>query len=425
MKNIILGLFVKNFTNIPKVRFRPLIVAVVYLFLPFFYLQQVRALSADQKKAIQSGIYYFNTENKCINSGNNGPLQSPLFPNILDTAELENRITEYIKSVEPTSGLINNSADFVKYGKQYNVNPVLLVLVGQKETQLGTDGGNGNPPKHNFWGNRSGSGWASYPNYTAAIEGYFNNLRTNTAYAKVWAKGDLATVEEIIYIATPPSDGNDTAGYTKFVNEVLEKILGSLVNSTNISSNGCGAGGNAGVLGWELTGPNAMVSYEQIDKKWADKEYGKGLASIGETGCGPASLAMIGATLLGNSSITPLTLANEYGDRFHTPGGGSSWGIIPAFASDYNLNMTDLGTDFSAAANILKAGGLVLVSVDPGWFTTYGHFMVIRSVSADGSSFFMNDPNGAGLNKDSETRAFSTDFMRGEGAIKKMWGFTK
>ncbi len=204
------------------------------------------ALSKDQKRALQSGIYYFDTEEaSCLGgAGGNGPLYGPAFPKISDTAALANKIKEYIQSVEPASGLVNNSEDFVRLGQQYNVNPVMLVLVGQKETQLGTDGGIGNPPKHNFWGNRSGSGWATYPNYAASIEGYYKNLRENPAYAKVWAKGDAATVTDIIFIATPPSDGNDTTNYVKFVNDVMQKILEGLgTDGANATTTRCGGGG--------------------------------------------------------------------------------------------------------------------------------------------------------------------------------------
>lgn len=388
-----------------------------------------RAVTKDDLNSIKRNLPFYSPDNQTCVGGpaGNGPLMGPAFPKISDTAALSKAITDYIKSVRPQSGLVNNGDDFVKYGQQYNVNPVMLVAVAQRETQFGTDGGIGNPPKHNFWGNRAGSGWASYPNYAASIEAYYKNLRTNSAYAKVWAKGDAATIDDIIYIASPPSE-NATAKYVEFVHSLMNKLLGGLAGGTTVSdssqvSSSCGQTTTAGQYGWDLSGPHAMVSYDQIDPQWSGHSYGAGKSSIGSSGCGPTSLAMIGATLLGEKSITPITVADRYGAQYHQD--GTIWALMPVFARDYNLKYQDLGTNFDGAADVLKAGGLVLISVDPGWFTSQGHFMVVRAVSPDGNTFYLNDPNGAGYHRDSETRGFTRDFLVGQGSMLHLWGYNK
>ncbi|HEX7260121.1 MAG TPA: serine hydrolase [Candidatus Saccharimonadia bacterium] len=183
-----------------------------------------------------------------------------------------------------------------------------------------------------------------------------------------------------------------------------------------------GAGGTAGAFGYDLTGPNKMVNFDQTDPRWASKPYGTGKSSIGASGCGITSLAMIVRTLKGGTE-TPLTLANKYGDEYHTF--GTAWSLFPVFAEDYNLTMRDIGLNLDEAEKTIRNGGLVLISVDPGYFTGAGHFMVLRKVSESGDSFYLADPNGKGIHGDSETRAFSRSFLQGQGALKHLWAFEK
>jgi hypothetical protein len=178
------------------------------------------------------------------------------------------------------------------------------------------------------------------------------------------------------------------------------------------------------ILGWQLTGECRMVSYDQGDPRWANLAYGRGKSPLAESGCGPTSLAMIGATLLNNTTITPATVANKYGDKYHVSE-GTSWGLFPVYAQDNGLTFKDLGTDLNGAAEIIRAGGLVVISVDPGYFTDRGHLMVIRAISQDGTEFYLADPAGKGAQGDSETRAFSAAFLRSTGSMKHLWGYTK
>lgn len=178
------------------------------------------------------------------------------------------------------------------------------------------------------------------------------------------------------------------------------------------------------ILGWQLSGSCRMVSYDQGDPKWANLPYGTNKTSIADSGCGPTSLAMIGATLLNDTNITPSTVATRYGDKYHVAQ-GSSWGLFPAYAADTGLSFKDLGTDLNDAAEILRGGGLVLISVEEGYFTSGGHLVVIRAVSQDGAEFYLADSNGNGRNGDSETRGFTADFLRTTGQMKHLWGYTK
>lgn len=219
---------------------------------------------------------------------------------------------------------------------------------------------------------------------------------------------------------------NDAKKYFNLYKDSTSSPIVDTTTGSTCSTAGAGQACKTGdTIGWQFEGACKMISYDQGDPKWANIPYGAGKTVISESGCGPTSLAMVGATLLNNSAITPETVATKYGDAYHDPNVGTSWSLFPRYAQDTGLRYSDLGTDFSAAAEILRAGGLVVISVDPGHFTGNGHLMVIRATNPSGTEFYLADPNGDGINNDSETRSFTADFLRTEGGMKHLWGYAK
>lgn len=309
------------------------------------------------------------------------------------------------------------SADFYSHAPRVLVtNPrthksiISVILEAGPAPWVGVDSNPNNNPKQGWANPQDGTP----PSYTGLVSGF---PPTATHYLD-YIPGYGDSGDKLIYSWAP--DQNATPGPVT--------VAGDTPVGTPASDASCGSttgtGSGAGPLGWDLTGPNAMVSYDQGDPKWADHPYGTGKSSIAEGGCGITSLAMIIATLTNNKAITPLTLADKYGDTYHVDG-GTSWGLWPVAAGDYNLKEKDLGLDFNAAADIVKNGGLVIASATaPSHFTGGGHLLVIRAVTASGE-FLLDDPNGQGHSGDSETRSFSADFLRGEGGIGALFGFTK
>lgn len=257
--------------------------------------------------------------------------------------------------------------------------------------------------------------------------GYVSDTTGNSAIFSNGASKYIIT----IYVNGPSgSESSESAQKLKSAsNEIFDVLKGNpSITPGSPSTNGCQGSFTGGANGFELS---QMVSYEQFDKQWSGESYGTGRASIAESGCGPTSLAMIGATLLGDKSITPLVVAKRYGDTYHVTE-GTSWGLMSVFAKDYGLKFKDLGKDLGEAAQIIRSGGLVLISVDgakdnPGYFTSSGHLMVIRAVTADGAGFYLADPNGDTSKNDIETRAFSPDFLidggRDKGQMLHLWGY--
>lgn len=371
-----------------------------------------------------------------------GPLYGPLFPKVADTKKLSAAILAYISKTKPNSPFNTQAyADmFVAKGISYDVNPALAVGQLLIETSLGT-AGHAAPPQYNAFNVRNGPGgsFGSYTSYADAIDAYYSLIKR----VYTGPPSNITSVQALINKYAPPSDGNNVSQYLTTVNQVMLKILGGLESgepkgttetpaetpstetaTVDTATAGCSSS-LAGELGWNIEGKNKMVTYNQTDPKYANHPYGKGKSSIVESGCGPTSLAMIVATLTGKTNITPVTLADKYGDTYHGDG-GSQWTLFPVVAQDYNLNFQDLGKDLGKVPAIIKGGGLVLISVDTGYFTPNSHLMVIRAVTEDGTGFYLNDPNGDGWGDHiTETKPFDAKFLNGEGALKHLWGYTK
>ena len=401
------------------------------------------ALSDAQKQAFESGVLYFNVGDQCsANLSGSGPILGPFFPQISDTSQLTKNIQQYIQDTLPSSPLLALSSTFVSLGQKYNVNPALILAMTQKETSLGTTG-YGKPPKYNVGnirGSGDGTGFASYDSYQTGIEAMYKNLRTGLYLAPPASE---TTVAQVINTWAPPSE-NDTSAYIAFVLDAMSKIYTGITESgaSNPSSGAstasftpgttsdsqCQATSSyqAGANGYNLSGPNAMAHYYQCDPQWANQPYGYNSdgspkSSICAGGCGITSLAMVVATL-SNSDVTPSTLAKQYGNTYHTD--GTSWGLWPVAANDYSLKYQDLGVDFNKAASIIRQGGLVIISVNAGYFTSGSHLMVLRAVDNQGN-FYLADPNGPNNPRQDENKPFSADFLRVQGNAIGLFGFTK
>lgn len=189
------------------------------------------------------------------------------------------------------------------------------------------------------------------------------------------------------------------------------------VNSN--TGTGCGPTGTA--AGVDLDG---MVYYSQADGQWGN--YGTG--SIAECGCGPTSTAMIVATLTGDRSVTPRTIADfsVNGGHQDTASCGTAWSLFPAVGQQWGLQVEDIGVNFDKAAEALRTGGLVEVSVSAGDFTSGGHLIVFRGITADGK-FLVADPNDKLPGDPNYQRKSKQEWDRSvlEGQVKNMWVFKK
>lgn len=151
--------------------------------------------------------------------------------------------------------------------------------------------------------------------------------------------------------------------------------------------------------------------YLQWDNRWAyDQLYP---TNIGISGCGPTSLAMIISRLTGNF-VYPNEIAKKASS--YTNDGGMDWVFIDQITKEYGLKTTDINLDKEKMIEALKEGPL-LISVNKGYFTLFGHILVIDSYK-DGK-FIINDPNSV------KNSIIEWDYEDIYDQILKIWSFSK
>ena len=151
--------------------------------------------------------------------------------------------------------------------------------------------------------------------------------------------------------------------------------------------------------------------YLQWDNRWAyDNLYP---TNIGISGCGPTSLSMI-ISRLTNNLIYPNEMAQK-ASKFMNDG-GMDWAFIDHIAKEYNLKVTDINLDKDKMIKALEDGPL-LISVGRGYFTLYGHILVIDSYK-DGK-FIINDPNSV------KNSIIGWEYDDISDQILKIWKFSK
>lgn len=126
--------------------------------------------------------------------------------------------------------------------------------------------------------------------------------------------------------------------------------------------------------------------YIQWDNRWAYDALG--YRNIGISGCGPTSTAMVLSRLKNDPSITPDKISRDA--KNYMSNEGVSWLFFPDEAKKYNLSSKDIAVNEKEMIDALKKGPLI-VSVNRGYFTLFGHIFVIDSYK-DGK-FLVNDPN--------------------------------
>jgi hypothetical protein len=151
----------------------------------------------------------------------------------------------------------------------------------------------------------------------------------------------------------------------------------------------------------------------QRDERWGKKVYGSGEKSntFADNGCAIASLAMIDS-FWSKDTPTPDKILDWAGNQFFLPGQGTSWQIFPQFAEHFGYQFLDLGNSFDAAYKKMEQGMPVIISVQPGTFTTTGHLMVL-ALTEEGTIQVL-DPNDS-PEKAHYKKTFSKEVFEAEG----------
>ncbi len=241
-------------------------------------------------------------------------------------------------------------------------------------------------------------------------------------YVRTWQKDHNLTADGIIgektweaiaesapTVSTSKNRKSDAAEAVQIiVGANADGIFGSKTKNAVVawqSANGLTADGIVGKKTWAamLTGKTAekltsCVHYLQWDSRWKKVPYtscGNKKQTIGNSGCGTTSMAMILATWI-DKDITPVeTSAESVKQGFRTKSNGTSWSYYEWCFKHYDGFSKFIKTSsLSTLEAALKDGALAVCSMnskDGNFWTSAGHYIV--AIGTDGDYIYANDPN--------------------------------
>lgn len=127
-----------------------------------------------------------------------------------------------------------------------------------------------------------------------------------------------------------------------------------------------------------------LTYYSQLDNRWRYNMYssvGDSSQTIGTSGCGPTSAAMVVSSIKGN--ITPDQMANLYTQYgYRSANQGTYWSAFKWTADVFDIGYSECYKLDDAIAK-LKDNHYIIASCNQGLFTYGGHFIVLTGVEGD------------------------------------------
>jgi peptidoglycan hydrolase-like protein with peptidoglycan-binding domain len=135
------------------------------------------------------------------------------------------------------------------------------------------------------------------------------------------------------------------------------------------------------------------VDYKQGDSRWGSKMYsstGNKKQTMANSACGPTAMADVVATLK-DPNIDPYDLAQlAVANGHRLASNGTAWSFFPFIQEKFGFSKMIESSTLSALKACLDAGGYVVCSMGPGYWTKGGHF--ICAWKYDGKYIYANDP---------------------------------
>lgn len=144
---------------------------------------------------------------------------------------------------------------------------------------------------------------------------------------------------------------------------------------------------------WNLsTDDNPQLTYiSQIDSRWRYYPYtstGNSSQTIGSSGCGVASAAMIIDSIIGYVDVK--TLADIFVENgYRSANNGTYWSAYRAVADEFDIDYAETSY-LDYAVELLRSNYYIIASCGNGLFTTGGHYIVIYGI--DGNTLKIYDP---------------------------------
>lgn len=159
-----------------------------------------------------------------------------------------------------------------------------------------------------------------------------------------------------------------------------------------------------------------MPHLYQIDAAWANAPYAGD--TVGTSGCGPTSLAMVYVALTGDTSYDPPAMAQFSERNGYVEEGLTAWRLMTDGAVQLGLASWEVPASVDSLAAELREGHPVICTVGPGDFTDTGHFIVVAGLADDGT-LVVHDPNSA------ENSAKTWDAQRVLNQCRNLWAFQR
>jgi len=198
--------------------------------------------------------------------------------------------------------------------------------------------------------------------------------------------------------------------------------IGDFITSGASGSGHTGTGSSlAGIVFTDAAPP--VVYFNQFDPRWANIPFGRS-GTIGTSGCGPTSLAMIVASLR-DSSITPVEVARwTVANGFRAEGNGSYRTLMTHGGRHYGLNVEPIGRDARRLVEALQEGKLAIAIMSRGHFTRGGHYIVLRGVTADGQILVADSGSVSRSNRTWPLSIIVNEASRSNAAGGPFWVFS-
>ena len=130
-------------------------------------------------------------------------------------------------------------------------------------------------------------------------------------------------------------------------------------------------------------GATRVIYYNQLDKRWANTPYGTD--TIGGYACGPTAMSIVIPSLTAENIDPPHMAQWAYENGYWCSGNGSYHSLIPGAANAWGLKVEGCtASEPQRIVDALSEGKLVVAIMSKGHFTSSGHFIVLRGVTADG-----------------------------------------
>lgn len=177
------------------------------------------------------------------------------------------------------------------------------------------------------------------------------------------------------------------------IDERLKDALDAYASFKDNTPSGNPAGGGSPGCGGSASefSADGFVVYDQCDPRWANNVYGDSNACV--SGCGPAAMAAA-ITALTKKAVTPKETVAYADQQDLLANGGSKWNLPAVLGQKWDLNTKQIPATVEEINKILRAGGLVIMAgKGAAPFTSGGHYILVRGVTADGK-WKISDSNG-------------------------------